>query len=667
SDGPHTVQVRAVDDCDNVGTSTLVNFKVDNTPPTASVDLPTEGQCTGRQVSITFTASDNLPGALKRCEVLIDGVVVHTDAPCSQGTHTVGPFTLSDGPHTVQVRVTDDCDNVGVSAVVNFKVDETPPTVDITAPSGDCIPSPVNVDFTVTDNLPGNLTVRVFLNGVLRDTFTDLPQGSHTAGPYVLAQGSYVIRVEAEDVCGNVGSDEATTTVDTTPPDCALLTPEGCQNSSPVTATWTATDNCSGFRWVLTLLPEGGTPVEVASGTDADPFTASIPLADGRYTLRLEVTDAAGNVCVSNKSFTVDTTRPEITVITPPVPPQGQCTEVKGLEIPIQFSISDLTDVTWYVTVDGSTAGLTPSSGTGPNGSVVWNTEGLALGQHTICIRAVDECGNETTLCYCVDLLPLECPPIEVPNLICGDLGVDPVDGVLRRMFRPEVINIDGITIWDVLRCNGQPLDDMILQAVRITKVSPLYKCGAFVFGPGSGLNTNFDSGLKKATNADLYRSICSIAFGTGDATCLGDRSVLFSPPYTTYNLSVTFVRRLPDGRTSPPETVDLEVIVNGERWLTRDLIRCNIEYFSTVAAGRTQIPKIAPDVAAALYAALDIPNDLDALIQFETVVGTSAIDFVQILTQGDVRGKQGYLVDSDEEPIGCLLIEMANALLFHP
>jgi len=260
---------------------------------------------------------------------------------------------------------------------------------------------------------------------------------------------------------------------------------------------------------------------------------------------------------------------------------------------------------------------------------------------------------------------------IEVPNLICGA----PPGSQPGRLFRPEVINLDGLTIRDVLEATGTDIEcdgyTLLVQRVRVTKETPYWKCTAFVNGPGSGLNTNFDSGWKFADSTMLNDLLVHRAFGIPqDQPALGNRALLFSPPGTKYCLWVTYVRRdNSTGRTGAPVTVKYCVQVEVP---SRAQIACNIEYFSTVAAGVTQKPKITEDVVECLYEALAHPDNLEALIEFEYCVALHSIDFSVLRDmknqagQYDARFFTGYLIDSDEEPIGCLLIEMVNAALWN-
>jgi hypothetical protein len=138
---------------------------------------------------------------------------------------------------------------------------------------------------------------------------------------------------------------------------------------------------------------------------------------------------------------------------------------------------------------------------------------------------------------------------------------------------------------------------------------------------------------------------------------------MLFSPPGSEYDMRVVYVVRKPNGRIGKPQTAELSWKLVIE---SRDDLRNNVEYFSTVAAGATQKPKIADDIAQALYDAIGITDDLSALVAIETVIASAATNFGVLRDQPDVRFLRGYLIDGDEEPIGCLLVEQANALLWH-
>jgi len=664
SDGTHTVQIRATDACGNVGSSAVVTFVVDNTPPTVTIFFPGPGDCVKSPVTFTFFVSDNLPGDLKKCELFIDGVSRDVKSPCPQGERTAGPFTLSDGTHKVKVTVTDNCDNATTSTEVTFIVDGTPPAVSITAPgNGDCLKSSaVTINYTATDNLPGDLKIcEVLVDGSVVKTESPCTQGAHTAGPFNLSDGTHVLKVRATDNCNNVGqSTDVTITVDTQGPVINLPTID-CVNG-PITFSYSVTDNLPGNIQMIRLFVDDvlkDTKINVPQG---DQSSGPYDIPDGSHTVKIEATDACGNQTVTTQSFKVDKTQPECT-ITKPV--DG---DLIGGSVTVEYLATDnlpgnLKKIELFI--DNVSFGVKTNV---PQGAGSFGPLGLGGGPHCVTIVVTDSCGNQHTcgpVCFSVAFG--DCGGIPLPNLICGPTVIDPFDGQPKQIFRPEELNIDGYTPRDVLNYNHVTIDEnLIIQAVCVRKETPVIKCTAFTNGPGSGANTNFDSGLKFATITDLDRPICNVAFGMPlDEECLGCRCLLFSPPCTTYTICVVYVVRDPvTGRTGPPITKQIAWSVETP---SKDKIKCNIDYFSTVAAGTTQKPKITEDVATALKFALDNPNDLEALIAFETIVANSAIDFVSLITPQDARFKHSYLIDSDEEPIGCLLIEQANALLFHP
>ncbi len=257
---------------------------------------------------------------------------------------------------------------------------------------------------------------------------------------------------------------------------------------------------------------------------------------------------------------------------------------------------------------------------------------------------------------------------LEVPNLICADLGRP------GFVFRPEVINLDALTIRDVLEAAGTDIEceghTLLVQAVRFEKKTPYWKCTAFVMGPGSGLNTNFDTGWKYADSTMLNDPVLNRAFGIPSSQpALGNRALLFSPPNTKYTIKVAYVRRdNSTGRTGTPVIAEYCVQV---KIPTRADIYCVVDYFSTVAAGVTQKPKITEGVKIGLGEALSNPDNLEALIMVEYIVAMTTIDFAVLRDakpagKYDARWYDGYLIDTDEEPIACLLLEMAAAALWY-
>lgn len=616
-----------------------------------------------------------------------DGCIPQTWNPCANFT-VGGPFP--DGAYTCTAEIYDAETGVtvpGGAAVIHIVLDNTVPVVSSSlTPNKSCYgKNDKNVQWkgTATDanglssyDISGNGLPNESVNG----PFASPLNVNKTIDMSLKADGTYTITFLARDNAGFVGQvascrtgpneadDSLTFKVDTTAPVVDVTAPGSCLKGK-VMLHWTesnapATTNLTSTR----VLVDGFVKATLAPGTlqyELDTTT----LADGNHTLKIEVDDECGNTGSASSPFSTDNTVPTITVTSPGIINPANCQEVGGPSVALAFSFSE--NVNWTLSVDGGTSGLTNTAGSGLSGNSVW-TPGDEDVCHNFLITAVDACNNTNTKTFILKIRkPGDCTCTIVPNLIwVGAAQVtDPFDGSLKGTFRPEVINIDGITIRDLLNCHGVVIDqNLIVQAVCVKKHTPVIKCAAFTDGPGSDLNTNFNTGPQFATNQNLDDPICNVAFHMpSDDECLGNRCLLFSPPCTEYTLCVIYVLRDPvTGRIGAPITKEMCWKVEIP---TKEAIKCNIEYFETVALGRTQKCKITPDVAESLCNCLAITDDLEALICFESVLGNFSIDFLPWLkdNKGDVRFAGSYIVDSDEEPVACLLWEQALSILFHP
>jgi len=186
AEGPHTVQVRAVDPLGNIeATPAERAFTVDTTPPQTTFSGGPEGLTNDPTPTFTFSAGE--AGATFECK--LDGGAF---AACASGS-PLAP--QPDGPHTLQVRAVDDVGNVDDSpAQREFTVDATAPETTILsgppALSDDATP-----EFTFASNeAEGSFTCKV-------DGVASACTSPTTVGP--LADGAHTFTVEATDAAGN--------------------------------------------------------------------------------------------------------------------------------------------------------------------------------------------------------------------------------------------------------------------------------------------------------------------------------------------------------------------------------------------------------------------------------------------------------------------------------
>lgn len=118
-DGPHTVEVRALDADGNEGSSS-VTVLVDNTPPVATITTPANGAVVYGAVPVKFEARD--AQGLFQARLSLDGTVVKTIQPRPfvsfiTETWTWDATTAQDGSHELQVKAEDRAGNQHTSAV----------------------------------------------------------------------------------------------------------------------------------------------------------------------------------------------------------------------------------------------------------------------------------------------------------------------------------------------------------------------------------------------------------------------------------------------------------------------------------------------------------------------------------------------------------------------
>jgi bacillolysin len=187
ADGPHTFEVKAKDPSNNEdSTPASRSFAVDTVPPDTTITSGPMGVTTNPTPMFEFTSSE--PSSTFECRV--DGAAF---AACMT-PHTTP--TLADGPHTFEVRATDQVGNQDPSpASRSFVVDTGPPdTTIISGPTGTTTdPTPT---FEFTSDEPGSTFMcRVDLAPFAACT------SPHTTG--TLAEGPHTFEVKAKDLADN--------------------------------------------------------------------------------------------------------------------------------------------------------------------------------------------------------------------------------------------------------------------------------------------------------------------------------------------------------------------------------------------------------------------------------------------------------------------------------
>lgn len=285
-----------------------------------------------------------------------------------------GPFqsqiTVGEGVHTVTITVVDNAGNTTTFSEM-IPIDKTAPAL---VPKISGVPggngwyvSPVTVSATGSDSLSGLAKVSVSVDG-------GPDQASATLG-----DGTHEVTANASDNAGNIASLMFNVGVDTAVSNISVNV-AGTQGAngwytSNAQISISATDATSGVTLIETSLDDGAWQT----------YSSPVVIVDGKHTLQIRATDAAGNVALTQVlQYQVDTGAP---VITPQV--TGQSGQGGWYVSAAQVSAS----------VNDPISGVVSAEVSIDKGA--WQTYSAPFqmtdGSHTIDFRATDAAGNVGT------------------------------------------------------------------------------------------------------------------------------------------------------------------------------------------------------------------------------------------------------------------------------
>ena len=306
ADGSHTLKVRASDAAGNTDASEVTyTWLVDATDPTGSITSPVDGADVSGTIMLVSNSTDGGSGVAS---------VVFQRSPAGAGIWTNQAASWdttaqADGDYDLRAITTDAAGNSVTSALITVTVDNTDPTLTVSAPNPVNLstPDPASITATAADSGTGI----AFLNfeqcsetspTCTSDTWT--PLGIDTTAPYgvswpIPSDGTRLLRVRAEDEAGLQTAELVLVTVDRTRPAGSLTAPASGADlrGANVGLAATASDTAPGTVNTVTFQrsPAGaGTWSDVAVDSSA-PYTATFDttgVADGLYDLRVFTTDS---------------------------------------------------------------------------------------------------------------------------------------------------------------------------------------------------------------------------------------------------------------------------------------------------------------------------------------------------------------------------------------
>jgi Rieske Fe-S protein len=221
-------------------------------------------------------------------------------------------LTADEGTNTVEIYAVDGVGNTGMS-VVSFSVDATPPNITVLSPEKGKIYATREIILEVEADEPvsnwsyrlngGEIIAVESVNGSVNVTLT-------------ADEGTNTVEIYAVDGVGNTGMSVVSFSVDTTPPNIAVLSPETGKTyaTNALTLELKADEPISYWSYRL----NGKERKQITTGCSTNgSVSVMLSAEEGANKVEIYAEDSVGNVGVEAVMLNVDTTPPQITVLSP--------------------------------------------------------------------------------------------------------------------------------------------------------------------------------------------------------------------------------------------------------------------------------------------------------------------------------------------------------------
>ncbi|MHB8790486.1 MAG: CARDB domain-containing protein [Desulfobulbaceae bacterium] len=508
ADGEYRILVTARSACGNQQQKDFP-VTVDNTPPTAMINFPGTEEPLDIITEVTGTVTDtHLVGYTLRTRDESDGSLVllrQQDLFVENGLLGVwNTFGLT-GNWALVLSAEDLAGNTRTTIVpVSFGeraqlISSMKAEPRFFSPNGDEQFDTTMVTYELTDTVNTTLVVENLQNnplagestpgalaGIYQFQWTGLDGDGHP-----LPDGSYRVKVTAESLSPPfvAQTEKITVIIDTTAPAIDIDTPSDASYHAGTVEVRGALRDPNLRAYQVTLIGGQEPYVFGTSIVNSDiVFSKSMDLPDGKYVVHVEARDAVENTSIKEVTFTVDTTRPRITLESPL---EGEYFGGDRSEVAIRARIEE-TNLQAYRVQYG--AGPDPAEwielATGvalPPDTLLasWNVESdqaLADGDYTLRVIAKDKAGGESEARVMVHV-DNHVPELSLASPVEGGFVRESfaISGTVHDLFLKEyTLKLAGASCadavsWSLLRTGSQPVRDGDIAALQTLPPDGVY------------------------------------------------------------------------------------------------------------------------------------------------------------------------------------------------
>jgi hypothetical protein len=309
ANGPHTLTAQATDEAGNTTISAPVNVTVSNgsdtTPPTVTWTAPANNAVVGGTVTLTANASDDTSVTSVVFAANGTKVATATSSPYQASWNTTSGY--ADGTKVTLTATATDSAGFQSTATESVTVDNSPPTVNVTAPTaGAVLSGSVPLTATAADAGSSVTKVEFLVDGSVVGMSTTSPFGVMWNSATV-ANGSHTVAARATDGAGNVTT-SAGVVVSVNNAGTVMQISSMAEYGSLGVSTWKA--------WAtVTVVDQHGKPV---SGV-----TVTFSFTGGATATKTCKTGSNGSCSTSGSKVTVPLTNPTENVVTTNVTKSG--------------------------------------------------------------------------------------------------------------------------------------------------------------------------------------------------------------------------------------------------------------------------------------------------------------------------------------------------------